>query len=149
MDNLETNIICHIAVVTKDIEKMAGNYAQIFGFKEPNIISVDSAVAQPEYFRGRPIKADHKMAYFKMGLIQLELIEPTAEPSVWREFLDKHGEGIHHIAFYVKDLNQTAEFFETKGMPVIQKGGENGKGYNYIDATGKLGLVLEILEKNK
>ena len=66
----------------------------------------DYAVTQTEY-KGQPAPgAQSLLAFFDVGPgLQLELIQPNEEPSTWREFLDKHGEGVHHLAFNVNGMN--------------------------------------------
>lgn len=66
----------------------------------------DYAVTQTEY-KGKPAPgAQSLLAFFDVGPgLQLELIQPNEEPSTWREFLDEHGEGVHHLAFNVAGMN--------------------------------------------
>ena len=81
-----------------------------------------------------------------MGNLQIELIQPLGGKSTWQEFLDKNGEGIHHIAFSVKNINGVEKKFELQGMPTVQNGGWDGGAYSYIDASESLGCILELLE---
>ncbi len=83
-----------------------------------------------------------------MGGMQLELIEPDDHPSTWKEFLDKHGEGIHHIALNVKGMKETVAYLENNGMPLVQKGEYTGGRYAYIDSSDKLGMIIELLEND-
>jgi len=68
-----------------------------------------------------------------MGSMQLELIEPDEHPSTWRDHLDKHGEGVHHIAFVVDDMKGTVKRMGGNGMPLIQKGEYTGGRYAYME----------------
>lgn len=57
-----------------------------------------------------------------MGSLQLELIEPDHQPSTWRDYLNEHGEGLHHIAFAVEGMKEKIMLLEGKGFPLQQKG---------------------------
>jgi 4-hydroxyphenylpyruvate dioxygenase-like putative hemolysin len=81
-----------------------------------------------------------------MGQVSLELIEPIGGPSTWREFLDQRGEGVHHIAFVVRDTDEVVELLEGKGVGVIQQGDYTGGRYTYVDSAPTLGVILELLE---
>jgi 4-hydroxyphenylpyruvate dioxygenase-like putative hemolysin len=81
-----------------------------------------------------------------MGQVTIELIEPVGGPSTWQEFLDKHGEGVHHLAFMVKGTDQVVAVLEGQGIPMVQQGDYTGGRYTYLDGESKLGVVLELLE---
>ncbi|GFR39044.1 hypothetical protein PRECH8_23400 [Insulibacter thermoxylanivorax] len=57
-------------------------------------------------YNGEVTAARAKLAFFDMGSLQLELIEPDEHPSTWREHLDQHGEGVHHIAFQIQGVQE-------------------------------------------
>src|SRR5690606_32682360 len=101
-DLLNTNVITQIGILVNDIEAVSQKYADFFGVDKPEIIITDAVdIAQTEY-NGQPSEARAKLAFFHMGSLDLELIEPDRHPSTWREHLDRHGEGVHHIAFQIK-----------------------------------------------
>ena len=81
-----------------------------------------------------------------MDNLQIELIQPLGGKSTWQEFLDTKGEGIHHVAFAVKDINRIEKLFDSEGMPTVQLGGWDGGAYSYIEASKQLGCVLELLK---
>jgi 4-hydroxyphenylpyruvate dioxygenase-like putative hemolysin len=83
------------------------------------------------------------------GALDIELIEPDNEPSTWREFLDEHGEGFHHLAFSVKGMAQHTTNLEALGMPLIMKGEFTGGRYAYFDSNPSLKFILELLEHDK
>jgi methylmalonyl-CoA/ethylmalonyl-CoA epimerase len=56
------------------------------------------------------------------------------------------GEGIHHIAFFVKDSDKVVAYLEGKGGELVQQGHYTGGMYSYVDTTPQLHLVLELLE---
>jgi 4-hydroxyphenylpyruvate dioxygenase-like putative hemolysin len=81
-----------------------------------------------------------------MGQVSLELIEPFGGPSIWQEFLDAQGEGVHHIAFQIKGTDEVTTYLEGKGIDVVQQGRYTGGMYTYTDSAPALGVILELLE---
>ena len=143
---LGTNIVTQIGIIVKDIEKVSQTYADFFGVEKPKWNWTDGYEKSHAEFNGKPSDARAKLAFFDMGQLQIELIEPDENISTWREFLDKHGEGVHHIAFQVKDMDEKIEALEKNGMPLVQKGDYEGGRYAYIDTFSKLKVIIELLE---
>ncbi len=141
-----TKVICQIGLVVRDIEKTAKTYADVFGMEVPNVIITDTEEISHIKFRGAPTQARAKLAFFRMGDVSLELIEPVGEPSTWKEFLDEHGEGVHHIAFQIKGMDQVLAYLDGKGIPAVQRGDYTGGRYAYVDSAPSLGVILELLE---
>lgn len=145
---LGNNVITQIGLLVHDIEKTSAAYATFFGVEKPNWFWTDTAdVAQTEY-RGGPTEARAKLAFFDMGSLQLELIEPDHNPSTWRESLDKNGEGFHHIAFVIKGMKEKISLLEQGGMPLLQKGEYTGGRYAYLDSFKDLKVLIELLEND-
>ena len=144
--NLDTNVICQIGIVVRDIERTAKAYADIFGMDIPKIRITDTEEITNIKFRGASTQARAKLAFFQMGSMSLELIEPVGESSTWKEFLDEHGEGVHHIAFQIKGMEQILAILDKKGISTIQQGEYTGGRYAYVDNATTLGIILELLE---
>ncbi len=145
-EKLGSTAICQIAVVVRDIEKTARAYADLFGVEVPGWRITDTVDKTHARYRGKPTEGRAKLAFFRLGEVSLELIEPVGGPSTWQEHLDTRGEGVHHIAFRVKGMDEQVTFLEGKGMPLVQKGGFKGGCYAYIDSVPQIGVMLELLE---
>ncbi len=138
--------IVQIGVVVKDIEKASAAYSDLLGVAAPKWSWTDTEDKAHTQFKGKPSSARAKLAFIELKNITLELIEPDRNPSTWREFLDTKGEGVHHIAFEIKGMDDKSALLAKKGMPLLQKGDYEGGHYAYIDGRAKLGLILELLE---
>lgn len=138
--------VVQIGVVVNDIEKAGRAYADFLGVAAPEWSWTDAQDKAHTQFKGLPSPARAKLAFIKLRNITLELIEPDRNPSTWREFLDTRGQGIHHIAFEVKGMDEKTALLGKQGMPLLQKGDYEGGRYAYIDGTAGLGLILELLE---
>ena len=116
---------------------------------EPEIILTDDIDKTKAVYKGKPCPARAYLAFFQVGeKLQIELIQPDENPSTWREFSDTKGEGVHHIAFNIKDTKDKVEKLEKMGMPLIQKGEYTGGRYAYIDASKDLKVIIETLEND-
>ena len=146
---LGTNVIAQIGILVRDIEKTSQAYADFFGMENPGW-SITGAVdvAETEY-KGERSEARAKLAFFKMGSLQLELIEPDEHPSTWREYLDEHGEGLHHIAFRIEGMKEIVTKLDRDQMPLLQKGEYTGGRYAYMDTLEPLKIIIELLENDK
>ncbi len=101
----------HIAVIVRDIDK-AVDYYQSLG-----IAKAGREVVFPE---ARP---NIRARFVDIGPVPIEFIQPIAgEPSIYKDFLDRKGEGVQHIAFAVDDLDEEEAELTGKGASVIVKG---------------------------
>lgn len=149
MDHLDSTTVVQIGLIVNDADKTASVYAEVFGIPKPTVVPIaDDSFAKTNY-RGKPSNAKGKAAFFNLGPIEMELIEPVGAPSTWDEFLQKHGEGIHHIAFKTMDMEEAQKFMASKGMETVQHGGWEGGQYAYVDCSKQLGMILELLYFDK
>lgn len=145
---LGNNIVTQVGIIVRDIETKARAWSEILGLPMPDIIITDTVdKAQTEY-NGKPTTARAKLAFFHMGQLDVELIEPIDGPSTWKDQLDQHGDRLHHIAFEIKDMQEKIAYLDSKGIPLVQRGEYTGGRYAYLDGAAQLGTVLELLEND-
>jgi methylmalonyl-CoA/ethylmalonyl-CoA epimerase len=142
----KSNIVAQIGVVVKNIEKSSRAYAEVLGVGVPEWELTDPVERSHTQYLGQATKAQAKLAFFELGNIVIELIEPVGGPSTWQDFLVNKGEGVHHIAFEIKGMDDRVSELKTHGLPLIQSGDYTGGRYSYLDGSLKLGLILELLE---
>lgn len=138
--------VVQIGLVVKDIEKTSQVYADFLGVEVPQWFLTDTVDKAHTEFKGSSTPAQAKLAFFQLNNITIELIEPVGGPSTWQEFLDTEGEGVHHIAFEIKGMEEKIKQLAAKDMHLIQKGDYEGGRYSYIDASSSLCVLLELLE---
>ncbi|MBW3624286.1 MAG: VOC family protein [Armatimonadetes bacterium] len=147
--HLGSTTLAQVAVVVHDIEETAKRYADVLGLPVPNIITTEPGNEVEMSFRGEPSDARAKLAFFNLGSVQLELIQPLGGKSTWQEALDRKGEGVHHIAFWVEGMQRSVDFLKGQEIPMVQRGDMGEGQYAYFDAEDRLGLVIELLEKKR
>lgn len=147
-----THMLAQVGFIVKDVEAAKKKWAAFLGVEvPPTQPSGDYAITQTQYKGESAPEAACKMAFFDVGPgLQLELIEPNEQPSTWRSFLEEHGEGMHHVAFQVKDSKACVASAEAAGLKLVQRGlyGDGSGEYNYLDAP-ELKCIVELLESYK
>ncbi|MBK5719940.1 methylmalonyl-CoA epimerase [Dysgonomonas sp. Marseille-P4677] len=110
---MDISHIEHLGIAVKSIEEQLPYYEGVLGLKCYNIEVVEDQKV--------------KTAFFKVGQTKIELLEPTSPDSTIAKFIEKKGEGIHHIAWCVQDgvANALAEV-EAKGVQLIDKAPRRG-----------------------
>ncbi len=149
MEKMPNVVVGQIALVVKDAEKASKNIAALFGFPEAPYEIIGTYEFANTRYHGQPTPAKAKATFYKMGPVDLEILEPMGEPSTWNDFLQENGEGIHHIAWYVKGIDEVTAFLERNGMKMVQEGNWDGGKYKYFDSAKQLGFMLELLQTDK
>ncbi|MGD8463770.1 MAG: VOC family protein [Anaerolineae bacterium] len=145
---LGTITVTQVGIVVQDIEAKTRAWAEVLGQPVPEIMITDTyELAQTEY-KGQPSNARAKLAFFKLGHVELELIEPVGRPSTWQDQLDEHGDSLHHLAFEIQGMSEKVAYLEAKGLSLVQRGEYPGGRYAYIDGNAQLGAILELLEND-
>ena len=145
---LGTTTVMQVGLIVRDIEAKARAWAEVLGLPTPEIIITDPvAIAQTEY-AGQASPARAKLAFFHLGQVDLELIEPLGTPSTWADQLAGHGDSLHHLAFLVQGMGEKLAYLDAHGLPLVQRGEYTGGRYAYVDGATQLGCVLELLEND-
>lgn len=145
---IKPEMLCQVGFIVKDVEATARKYSEKFGLPMPTIIQTPGHDMAKTTLNGQPSEATAKLAFFQTGQMTIELIQPDETPSVWREFLEKNGEGVHHVAFRVADTKAAEQALAKHGIKVEQQGlYVDGSGmYSYVDSAPLLGVTIELLE---
>lgn len=146
--NLGTTVLTQVGIIVADIESKAQAWADLLGLPVPEIIITDAVdLARTEY-KGKPTPSRAKLAFFNLGQVDLELIEPIDGPSTWKDQLDQHGESLHHVAFEINGMQEKVALLDKAGFPLVQRGEYQGGRYAYLDGIARLGTILELLEND-
>ena len=133
---MEISHIEHLGIAVKSLEEAIPYYENILGLK---CYAVEEVADQKV-----------KTAFFKVGQTKIELLEPTSEDSTIAKFIEKRGEGIHHLAFAVADgvANALAEV-EGKGVRLIDKAprkGAEGLNIAILHPKATCSVLTELCE---
>jgi methylmalonyl-CoA/ethylmalonyl-CoA epimerase len=139
-----------VAVVVRDLDEAMRRYSEELGIAPWSVYTFTPEWIRDMTFRGREQPYSMKLALAQVGETMYELIEPLDGPNSYQEFLDARGEGLHHLGFFVEDLDATIGEMQDRGFAVLQSGrgfGVDGDGgYAYFETDGALGCIVEAIE---
>lgn len=126
----------HIGIAVESLEEAIPFYEKTFGLK---CYSVEEVKDQKV-----------KTAFFKVGQTKIELLESTAPDGPIGKFMEKKGQGVHHIAFAVNDLQHQLDELETKEVKLIDKTprkGAEGLNIAFLHPKSTFGVLTELCEQ--
>ena len=129
----------HIGIVVKDLEKSLHPYQDLLGLplKETEELELKGS--------------KYRIAFLPASGVNLELVETSSTSGMAAEFLRDHGEGIHHIAFEVEDLDKTMEGLKAQGVQFVWDKplqGSRGSKVAYFKAEEFNGVYIELVQKH-
>ncbi|WP_225073628.1 VOC family protein [Desulfuromonas sp. CSMB_57] len=138
--------VLQIAMVVKDCDAAVRIWADKYGIGPWKIYEFNPDTVQDMIIRGEKVDYAMRLALCDIGGVQWELIQPKDHKSIYAEFLQQHGEGLHHVAFGTENYSDAVRFYEEQGLPVLQGGHWQGLTYTYLDSLKDLNLVAEIYD---
>ncbi|WP_191565277.1 methylmalonyl-CoA epimerase [Metabacillus idriensis] len=130
------NKVDHIGVAVRSISQVLPFYERTLGLKLEGIESVEEQKV--------------KVAFLKIGNTKIELLEPTSDESPVAKFIEKRGEGIHHLALGVDDIKKRIEELKENGIKMIDETPRNGAGgasIAFLHPKAANGVLVELCEK--
>ncbi|MEM1541041.1 MAG: VOC family protein [Ignisphaera sp.] len=137
--------VVQIGIVVDDIEDVARKWCKILGLEKPKIIETDDWNKTKAMYRGKPA-GKAKLAFIELDNIVIELIEPIDGDSTWSTYIKNYGQGVHHIAFKVENVDECIEKLKDIGGDIEQLGYFENGIYIYMDTRKSLGTVIELLK---
>lgn len=142
---LQDGDIMQIGQVVRDMDKAMETFYRDFGIGPFEVRVFDKSNHINPMVHGKPNDHTFRCAACWSGDVQYEFMQPLTGRSVYNEFLDAHGEGIHHLKIYYKDVEKAVEDYKAKGYSVIQSGGIGEDLYYYLDSEKNVtGLIIEL-----
>ena len=145
---IDFNGFIQVAIIVKDIEKAAKMWCDLFNVPMPEIKVQERGPREGTTYRGKPGNYGLKLASIAAkdrGFV-IELHEPTGGDSTFQEFLDKHGQGVHHLGFEAGEKRDAIiKELEEEGFQMRTIGTNNT--WTIVDAEEKLGVNLNIKPK--
>jgi methylmalonyl-CoA/ethylmalonyl-CoA epimerase len=123
----------HVAIAVKDLEAAVKYYVEVLGFAPPELEEVPDQQV--------------RTAIFGHGLGRIELICPTAPDTGVARFLERRGEGLHHVCIEVEDLRAALASLKAQGAQLIDQEPRHGAGgalVAFVHPRGALGVLTEL-----
>lgn len=128
----------HIGIAVKNLEKSNALFAQLLGHEHYKIEEVASEGV--------------RTSFFNVGGVKIELLEATTLDSPIAKFIEKKGEGVHHLAFAVSDINESIKEFSQKGFSPLStepKPGADHKLICFLHPKATNGVLIELCQDKK
>ena len=130
--------IAHIGIAVRDVEASIPLYTNLLGMTLEKMEEVESEQV--------------KVAFIKIGETRIELLEPLSEKSAIHSFLEKKGEGIHHIALEVDNIDERLEDLQKNGIRLINeqpKEGADNAQIAFLHPKSTNGVLFELCQHIK
>jgi catechol 2,3-dioxygenase-like lactoylglutathione lyase family enzyme len=142
----------HIGVVVRDIERVVRYYSSVFGIGPFEVYDFVPFKAWIYGKEAKPFKL--KIAVADMGSVKLELIEVIHGDPPHRAFLNTHGEGVQHIAFYVENYDEWKSYAQGGGIDLlfeaeIEDEVRGRRRAFYMNSAEIGGVLFEIIGREK
>lgn len=126
----------HIGIAVKDIAAANEVYRKLFGY---------------EHYKTEEVASEKVLtSFFKCGESKIELLQATSEDSVIARHIEKRGEGVHHIAFYVHNIRSEMARLEEEGFVLLNKEpkkGADNKWVAFLHPKLTNGVLIELCEE--
>ena len=136
--------VSQIGVVVKEMHPSMEFYSEVWNLGPFKIF-------EPEYtdqtYRGKPGNFKMRIALAPLGPVQFELIEPLEGDTIYDEFLEKKGGGLHHLGFDVDRIEDRIAAMQKMGIEVLQGGKRPGVAFAYMDTEPLTGIIIEFIER--
>jgi catechol 2,3-dioxygenase-like lactoylglutathione lyase family enzyme len=146
--------IAQVCLVVKDLDKTVENYWRIFGVGPWTFYTYGKPLVKHMTRNGEPTEYAMRVALSNIGPLRIELIQPIDDAdTVYREFIEQHGYGVHHFGVLVENMQEALEKAREAGFTMTQDGagfGLDGDGhYAYLDTEDTIGVTVELIERPK
>ncbi len=128
----------HIGIAVRDLSKANKLFARLFGREHYKIEKVETEGVST--------------SFFEIGGVKIELLEATNSASAIANFIDKRGEGIHHLAFEVSDIEQALKKYADLGFEIVNrepKRGADNKLIFFLHPKSSNGVLIELCQELK
>lgn len=143
--------IAQIAWVVQDVEAAVHAYYQTFGVGGWTFYTYQKPFVPRMSYRGEDANYAMRVALAYFGPMRVEFIQPARGPSIYDEFVDRHGYGVQHLGVLVEDMKSALADARRMGLEVIQDGagfGLDGDGhYAYLDTETRFGITFELIQR--
>ena len=121
-------------------------YTKLFRWGPFEVIEREYTESASTY-RGKPGNFKYRIGYTQLGSIQLEMIQPLRGKTIYDEFLEKRGEGLHHFGIMIDRIEERVAAMKQMGIDVLQSGRRPGRKYAYMDTEPLIGIMIELRQK--
>lgn len=143
--------IAQVALVVPDVEKYVKNLTDKFDCGPWHFYTYGKPLVKRMTRKGKPCEYRMKVALGYIGRMRVELIQPLEGDTVYNEFIEKHGYGIHHLGILTDNMRESLREAEDAGLEMTMDGAgfgpDNDGHYAYLDTESLIGTTIELIER--
>lgn len=128
--------LAHVGVAVRSLEEGIARWTSALGFRHVDTLTLESMGL--------------RIAFLEAGGTEIELLEPTRPDSAVAKFLEKRGEGLHHLSFHVPDIDVALERAAAAGLELIDRTpreGSHGTKIAFVHPRSLGGVLVEFCER--
>lgn len=145
--------IAQVALVVKDLDQAVRNWFHVLGVGPWQFYTYGKPLVKRMTRHSVPAEYRMRLALANVGPLRIELIEALEGDTVYQEFVDRHGYGVHHLGILVENMASALQRAREAGFEMTQDGagfGPDDDGhYAYLDTESRLGTTLEFIQRPK
>lgn len=147
------NGISQIALVVKDLDKTVKNYWEKFGIGPWHFYTYGQAPTDFTHseYHGKPADFKMRLALTYFGPTRIELIEHAEGDTIYKDFLEQHGEGVQHLGIVVDDMEKALQDAQEAGLKIVMQGAGYGPDrdgrFVYLATEEEFGTTFELIER--
>lgn len=128
--------ISHIGIAVRNLEEARAFYRSVFKLESSDpIIGGDGTI---------------RVSMIRVGDVLIELLQPIGNEGIIAKFLEKHGEGFHHICYEVNNIHEEAASLRAEGMEILGEPKPGAEGLSvFLHPKKTHGVLVELVEKTK
>jgi Glyoxalase/Bleomycin resistance protein/Dioxygenase superfamily len=136
-----------VAFVVRDLEGGIKFFGEKMGVPRFHITNNFGLKATEKTLRGRPVEHNFRLAIGYSGDVQIELIQHLSGETCYKEFLERKGEGLHHLGFFLEQWETYERAIAELGRdyPALMSGRMGNARYTYFDTEASIGSIMEIV----
>jgi NAD(P)-dependent dehydrogenase (short-subunit alcohol dehydrogenase family) len=137
-----------VGMVVRNLERTMAELTAALGIGPFRVVECPPAGREDrQSLRGAPARFRTRQAFADLGSVELELIQPLEGRTIWSEFLERRGPGLHHIRFNDPDLDAVTAHLRSMGYEVTQEGAGIREGTYWInfDTEERVGFTVEVM----
>jgi methylmalonyl-CoA/ethylmalonyl-CoA epimerase len=134
--------IDQISFAVRSVDEAVPRYRAMFGGPFAVMDAPDLEIV----CRGRPSTTSLRLAFGRTGDIEVELVEVVSGDWPTIDWLDTHGEGLHHLRYPVTDIATTQAEMEAAGFGLTVRGGSGGVSFAYLESPMLNGMTIELIQ---
>ncbi|HTY54216.1 MAG TPA: VOC family protein [Candidatus Binataceae bacterium] len=137
-----------VAFAVRDMDAAQKFFNEKMGVPRFLVLNKFSESVTEKMYHGKPANSQFKIALAYSGETQLELCQHISGDTIYKDFLDKRGEGLHHLGFFMDDKQKHDKALAdliAQGYPVLMSGRLGELSFTYLDTEAAIGSIMELV----